>query len=173
MAQEPRVQSQAQQGPAKVASSAGAKVNVYCKMPHGLRLRNFKMIDQRIVGPGGTSQTIQVAEPVGEYILIYGNAVEIGKIPRCRIVMGYAVTEGVDKESWDAWLKDNEKSAMVTRGLIFAHADLAYGDDKAKDQKDFRSGLEPFERERDPRRPPPGANFSDVGQADEQKGRAI
>lgn len=149
-----RVQTQVQQGPARVPSSAGEKVVVLCKYPAGIRIRNFKMRDSIEQGPT-VARDIKIAEKIGEDILINGNACEVDKRPRCLFIGDYAVSQGVDKESWDAWLHDNKDSPMVRNRVIMSFSDLSKAEDAGGEHEEVRSGFEPFLTDDDPRRPRP------------------
>jgi hypothetical protein len=167
------MQSQAVQGAARAPSSAGDKVTVLCKLPHGLRIRNFKMVDRTEQGIGGISKDVKIAEVVGEHILINGNACEIDKRPRCVILEGgYAVTTGVDRDSWEAWLRDNRDAAYVRNGLVKAVDSMDAAEGFDADNEAARSGLEPFMIDGDPRAPrSSNPNLSSVAREDDQAKR--
>lgn len=139
--------------------SAGAKVTVACKLPAGIRLRSFKMIPHREPVLGGGIRETEIAEPVGDDILINGVAVAFGMAPRHQIVAGFALTDGVDKDAWDAWHKANINSPMVKNGLVFAYERPDAVVSEAKNRRDLKSNLEPFvtsedpSKQRDPRAP--------------------
>lgn len=161
------VQPQVIQRPANKPTSGGAKVTVACNLPHGVRLRNFKMAATREVVPGGVSRDINVAEAIGGDVLIRGVATEVGKLSRAPIVSGYALTKGVDKEFWEAWLKDNKNSAMVINQCIFAYDKTDDAADAAEERSGETTGLEPLEIDSDPRRPQSLSRLvGDVEQAD-------
>lgn len=155
------------QGPSKKASSAGAKVTVACKIPNGLRLRVFQMIKSQELVMGGGVREMQIANPVGEPILINGPAVPFGAIPNFLIVGGYALTEGVDKETWDAWLAANKESQMVKNKLVFAYEKDGMAAGAAHEHEEIRTGLEPMVPDTDPR----GRSSLKVTQEEEQKKR--
>jgi hypothetical protein len=142
--------------------SAGAKVTVYCKMPNGLRIRNFEMVSQREQVLGGGTRDFNIAQPVGEDILIWGNRFRIGDPQSHRIIGDHGVTEGVDKDSWEKWLSDNKDSALVRNGLVFAAEKRDFGEDEAHDRRDAWSGLGPMLKDGDPRAPRAGANLQAV-----------
>lgn len=146
---------QASQGPSKAPESAGAKVTVYCKMPHGLRLRAFKMIRQSEPVMGGGRREFEIAEEIPGSVVVHGNRFRVGEPSTHRITNGYGVTPGVDKDLWDSWLRDNEDSPMVLNKLIFAYEDKADGIAATREFRDIKSGLEPMEKEKDPRAPQP------------------
>ena len=163
--------AQAQQGAAYQPSAAGAKVTVYCNLPNGLRIHADRMIEQRELILGGGSRMVKIAERVGPDVLIHGNAsprMPDGKvIERHRMIAGYAVTDGVPKDIWDAWIEANRDSAAVRNKCIFAHQKVENGDAEARDNRERRTGLEPFEQDGDPRRPRGRNNVGDITRATE------
>jgi hypothetical protein len=160
------------ENPSRQPSSAGAKVVVACKLPHGLRIRPFKMMNERELVLGGGSREQPVARAIGPAVLIQGTAVPYGTIPKCRMAAGYAITEGVDKDLWDSWFANNKDTAMVENGLIGAHDTAERAIDFAKEHAKTRSGMEPFLKKGDPRAPKsPLPQLSEVEQDEEQAGR--
>lgn len=134
----------------------GDTVTVACKMPHGLRLRLFKMADVAVPVFGGGQKMVQEARQYGETVTINGNAVNFGMAPRCRIVAGYAFTPGVNKEFFEKWLEQNEDLDCVKNNLVFAHSTTESTVDQAKDQRKITSGLQPIDPDNlrnDPRVP--------------------
>ena len=154
-------------------SSAGAKVWVYCNLPAGIILQADRMIPHREVTQGGY-RDIQIAEKIGEPIKINGNAVprtvDGAIIRRHRMMGNYAITEGVDKDTWDAWLKSNVKSPMVLNKCIFALPSLDAG--KARELKKNLTGLEPFSPDKDVRAPTPPKHLSTVTADDGEEAAA-
>lgn len=157
----PRTRQVIQRGTAK-PSSAGAKVTVYCKLPTGIRIRTFRMVEAREQVLGGGTREFSVAEPHGPEIIIWGNRFRIGDPQTHEVIGDFGVTHGVDKESWDQWAKDNAESAMVKNKLVFAAENREYGEDAAHDLRDVFSGLGPMAKDGDPRAPQPLANLSGV-----------
>jgi len=157
----------------KKPTSSGAKVRVYCKLPLGLRIRLHEMREVPVQVMGGGVRMEQQAQHIaGEDILIHGPMTEIGKVSMSRIAFGFAVTEGVDEASWDHWMKDNEKSAMVLNGLIFATPGDDRADDaQAKEHGEQLTGMEQLDPEDDPRRPRPAnrRNLTEVGEEDGER----
>jgi hypothetical protein len=143
-------------------TNAGAKVTVYCKLPTGLRIRNFVMVEVTEHRLGGGTNTFKQADQRGEDILLWGNIFRIGDPMTHRIVGDYGVTEGVNKESWDNWLEANKDTPMVKNGLVFAAEKRDFGDGEANDRRDTLSGLERMQKDGDPRAPKAVANMSGV-----------
>lgn len=52
--------------------------------------------------------------------LMLGSIALHGNRNPARIESGYALTQGVPKEDWEAWFAANRKGALVTNHLIFA-----------------------------------------------------
>lgn len=133
-------------------ASAGAKVVVACKLPHGLRLRLFKEHEERELVMGGGSRAVKVHRALPGSVVVNGvRQAQFGQLTMARIVGGYALTEGVDKDFFDEWMRQNRENPVVVEGLIHGaeNADMAVG--KAKEQAELRHGLEPLNKDGDPR----------------------
>lgn len=117
------------------------QVTVACKLPHGLVLRVFKMVDKDQHANGAT-RTVQEAEELPGRHVLNGFSHPQNKAPTCLIVEGAAITSGVDKDLWDLWLTQNKDSDMVKAGLIYAFEKPAEAEARARARKDTRSGLE-------------------------------
>lgn len=159
------------------ATAAGQKITVACKLPHGMRLRLFKMVETTENVSGNNVRMVKIAEQVGEDVVLKGCAVAFGQDKP--LFGGYALTHNVDKEFFDEWLKQNEKHDAVKNGLIFAAATRDAIEGKAEDHEKTRSGLEPLDMsmvkrgERmvaaDPRMPRGNnPNLSPIGKSDEK-----
>lgn len=133
-------------------ATGASTVTVYCKHPHGLILRVGKS-DDRVERKGDIHErTVREWRQTGSFT-VSGPARRIGEDAKSQVIGGYAVTHGVPKELWEAWLKDNETSAMVRNGVIFAHEKPSMGDGQAAEQTTLRSGLEALSQEKDMRAP--------------------
>lgn len=136
--------------------SAGDTVTVACKMPNGLRLRLFEMeeVPEPMFG-GGVRMTKRARQIEGADIVLNGAAVnleEVGKgnLPSFVIAGGYALTPGVPRDQWEAWLEQNKHSALVRNNIVFCYKSEEGARKQALEQAEVRSGLEPI----DPERPP-------------------
>jgi len=134
-------------------SRSGNTVTVALKHPAGLYLQLYELREKDQLTAGGTFRTVKEGVAVGDRIKINGTAFPFGMIPDYRIIGGYALTEGVDKEFFDEWMRQNAKSAIVENGLIFAFESAADVSAKAKDGANLRNGLEPLMQRGDPRAP--------------------
>lgn len=169
MADEARAPASAQvQRPTAKPESSGAKVTVYCSIPTGLDLRVFKMVRQVEQMFGGGTREFEIAEQVGGAVHCNGNRFRLGEESTHRVVFGFGVTEGVPKDVWDAWLKDNKGQPYVVNGLIFAAERPENGEAEAKDRRDTWTGLGPMAKDGDPRSPRPGANMRQLKQYDKE-----
>ncbi len=105
-----------------------ATVSVGCKLPHGIQCQLFK------VNPG------HAAEAVGPRVVLRGanSTISDGLIVHAG---SFGVTEGVDKDFIEKWLKDNADLKAVKDGHIFIHANAvsvrAEGKAKAKTKTGF------------------------------------
>jgi len=138
--------------------AAGATVSVATKLPHGLVLRVFNMVERDMPVMGGGVKTERVAEPRAETAIVHGWSHAQNASPHCAIVAGYAITDNIDKGLWDLWLSQNKDSAMVKNGLIFANEKAESTTGKAKDGSKILSGLERL----DPKKLPAKLEISDL-----------
>ena len=88
------------------------KVSVGCKLPHGLIL---EMGDERVTVKGANDSTL---------------------------IGGHGITEGVDKDFFDAWLDKNKGLDFVKKGLIFASEKATSVNAEAKEKQDETTGFE-------------------------------
>jgi hypothetical protein len=58
------------------------------------------------------------------------------------IIGGHGITEGVDKELFDAWMIANKDLSFVKKGFIFAHEVNKNVSAEAKDRRLEKTGLE-------------------------------
>lgn len=129
--------------PATPVKRSGEKVTVACKLPHGLRLRLFKMVDGHENVSGNNVRTIKRAEQVGADVVIRGVAVEFGK--EKPLTGGYALTTGVDKKFFEEWMRQNAEHDAVKNHMIFAAGSRDAAEGKAEDHAKDKSGLEPLD----------------------------
>jgi hypothetical protein len=127
---------------------SGGTVTAACKLPHGLQLRLYRMVDAPMVGPVGVSGTEKRAQPVGEPVVIRGMSYPVGQPVNVPIIGGYALTPGIDADFWDAWLKANADMDAVRNGLLFAHARHDHAEGMANEKAALRSGLEAIDPEK-------------------------
>jgi hypothetical protein len=133
-------------------------VTVACKLPHGLVLRVFNMVEAQEPVMGGGFRKVKVAQERPERAEIKGWAHPQNHAPKAPLIGGFALTAGVDKDLWDTWKTQNAESDLVKNGLIFAHEKADSVQDQAKDQRALRSGLERL----DPKKLPRGIEKSDL-----------
>lgn len=92
-----------------------ATVTVGCKLPNGL-----------IIQVGNKSHTLKGANDTA-------------------IVGGHGITEGVDKELWDAWNAANKDRTMVKNGHVFAHGKTESTKAEATEKTSNKTKLEPID----------------------------
>lgn len=138
--------------------SAGAKVIVACKLGLAyldLQLSKFDDVYENTqTGP----RLVKQAKRYGEVVRIRGTAYPRGTPPegfpeRPKMVDGAALTLGVDKEWWDAWVEQNRLNPIVKNRMIFAHESEASVASEARELKDQLSGFDPVNPLGDARMP--------------------
>lgn len=139
-------------------SSGGAKVTVACKL--GVGWFQLQLCEEQIVD----EQTQTGVRPVkkwartGNIIRVRGTAYPRGTPPegfpeRPKMVGGAALTPGISKDFWDAWVAQNRLNPVVVNGLIYAHEIEANVEAWAKERAGQLSGLEPINPKDDKRMP--------------------
>lgn len=126
-----------------------ATVSVFCKHPAGLILRVGEMVD-RNEGTAIHARIVSEWRQTGSFT-VAGPARPVGGDAKAPVIGGYAVTHGVPKDLWEAWLDANKESPMVRNSVIFGHEKSSYGDGQATEQKGIRTGMEPLSQSKDPR----------------------
>lgn len=122
-------------------------VTVACKHPHGIHLD--LMGDPEIfTGPNGEKH---VVANLLKRVTVRGSADArrlendgkiVGEVGH--VIGNYGLTPNIDKDFWDAWLKQNESYPMVKNGLLFAMPQLNSVKSEAKSRAAVESGLEPI-----------------------------
>jgi hypothetical protein len=92
----------------------GVLVTVGCKLPNGIVIQ----IGEKKVKLNGFNQ----------------NMIQVGD--------GFGLTEGVDKEFFDAWCEKHKAFAVVKNGMVFAQKNTTEAAAQGKDLKEKKSGLE-------------------------------
>lgn len=133
----------------EVNAKSGAKVIVACKLPNGLELHLDKEIEEYEQSPSGP-RLIKIwrRDPEAPVVRVHGNRPQWGKQLPCELAGGYALTPGVDKDFWEAWLKQNHKQDYVVNRLIFAMPSIDAAKGEAREHKTVLSGFEPLNPER-------------------------
>lgn len=122
-------------------------VSVACKLPHGLVLRLFDMVDENEAQAGGGYKTVKKARPRQNTVTIKGYLAEqkASSVQLPAIGSSFAITHGVDKDFFEAWLKQNEDLDAVRNHLVFAGEKNDTVRGLVNDHKDQRCGLEPID----------------------------
>lgn len=144
-------------------------VTVACKLPHGLRLRLQKQFTVREPSLNNESRTVEQWVPTGDEVVLKGVAHEFGQAPRAELAGGYALTPGVDKDFFEAWLAQNKDTEIVRQHLVFAQGQHESARAQATDQQEIRTGLEPLDPNNLPIR---GVETADEQSTDTEPGKA-
>lgn len=138
-------------------TKAARKMWVACKLPSGLQLQTFHMVDDSEPQRDGSSRSIKRAEPDEGVFVCRGTALPAGTRVDY-IIGGYAITYGCPHELWEKWLHHYGKSHLVQRELIHAEETREGLEDWCRKRRTVRSGMEPV----DPAKPhlvTPGTRF--------------
>lgn len=108
----------------------GATVTVACKLPHGLHIQLRKTEKTR---------DGEISTGIGEVVTIKGaNAHDA--------IAGHGITPGVDKDFFEAWLKQEAAQPFVKNKLVFAqereNSAVAQAKEQARNVTGFE-GLDP------------------------------
>lgn len=161
---------------------SSATVTIACKIPSGLVLQLCKPTKWVEETPSGGKDRIRY-DKTGPRHYVAGPAYPNGQAPenfpeRPAIAGGFALTSGIPKDFWDAWLKQNEESSFVLNGQVFARPTFDAAQGVGREMHAVRSGFEPMAKDLDPRKDPrlptpvAGIGVDQVKPADEMAGRA-
>jgi hypothetical protein len=140
--------------------SDGGTVTVACKVPNGIILRAFELINTVEASPNG-GREVKMAQQLGEDFTVFGPARPHGEQPKTTVVGGYALTRGIPAELWNKWYEVNKNTDLVRNKQIFAYERLEAVKGNAKEQAKVRSGMEPITPDSDPRIPRKVKTFKD------------
>jgi hypothetical protein len=153
------------------ARTGAATVVVGCRIPFGLVLQTYVMVDASESVMNGPGRDFKIARKTPHRYVLNGNRVRVGQDRRWEIQNGAGLTAGIPADVWDKWYEDNKNEPIVKNKLVFAHARQVEVVAMAKDAKQIRTGLEPFNPDgSDPRKPKPPAGDRVIGEL--QKGNA-
>jgi hypothetical protein len=131
-------------------------VIVACKLPNGMILQLWEMVEMVEPVMGGGLRKVNVARPHpdGRVYVLNGNRTPFGVQPDHEIRHGFGLTYNVDKEFFEKWLHDNRLSAVVKNGLVFAHEKRedvrAHAEEMSREKTQFEP-LDPDNLAADPR----------------------
>jgi hypothetical protein len=138
-------------------ATTGDTIYVACKLPGGLMLRCFEMVDHEEQTRNGIQVVRQAAEIPDSRFVIKGPWAASGGQAFSNsngfltdlIPGGYAITEGVPLDTWSKWYQDNKNGKLVREGFILAHRDRAGLIKECRDLAGLKTGMEPI----DPKNP--------------------
>jgi hypothetical protein len=119
-----------------------ATVTIACRLPHGLKCQVHRKESRDVPVLGGGYKKEEYWAPTGEEFIINGNAHPQNEAPLVPMSRGFALTRGVPKHLWDAWLAQYKSLPAVVTGAIFAHERESKVVDEAKEKMGVRTGLE-------------------------------
>jgi hypothetical protein len=128
-------------------------VTVACKMPHGIILRLFDMVEVEEALQGGGTRTVKRAQPREKTVVINGYLSKFrgAAIAPPNMPASYALTHNVDKDFFEEWMKQNASLAAVMNKLIFASEKQDNLNGQIRENKDRRCGFEPIDPDKLPK----------------------
>jgi hypothetical protein len=126
---------------------SGRTVTVGSKLPMSYVLQLHHKVERTIQAHGGThKEVISLPTPSTPSrptrFVVDGCAFPQNKGPHQQIVAGFALTHGVPKEFWDAWLEQYGEMDLVKNGFLFAHEEQGSAVANAKEMEGEASGFE-------------------------------
>lgn len=134
-----------------MATQTTGTLTVGCRLPNGIILRTFELVDTPEVGPTQTRH-VKMARFTGREFKINGNSFAQNQAPKFGQIdnHGYALTHGVPADLWNEWKEQNKDADILKFGHIFAHGEEKSVRAEATEKKDVKTGLERL----DPRKLP-------------------
>jgi len=122
-------------------------VTVACRIPNGLMLQVFNMVDHDEPVFGGGVRVVKRAVQVGDRVKINGPARYVGRELPHDIKGGFGLTYGVDADLFARWMEQNKDAPYVINGLVFAQPSGKPGDmeSQIRSHRKQTSGMEPLD----------------------------
>ena len=134
--------------------STAKYVTVACKI--GVPWIDFEVFRKIMVMENTQTGAREVPQYIrtGKVARVRGTAYPRGEPPegfpeRPQMVLGYALTPNILKETWDAIVEQREKDPIFVNEMVYAFDRMEDIKSRAKDHIDRLSGLEPIQRTKD------------------------
>ena len=136
-----------------MATQSTGVVTVGCKLPNGIILRTFELVDTPEVGPMQT-RMVKMARFSGREFKINGNSFAQNKAPQYGQMEnhGFALTYGVPADLWAEWKEQNKDAEILKRGHIFAHGEEKSVRAEANEKRAEKTGLERLDPKKLPKK---------------------
>lgn len=92
--------------------------------------------------------TVGCKLPNGLLIDVGGKVTHIVGANASNVIGGYGLTEGVDKDYFEKWLKEHSDQPYVKEEMIFAQAKTNSAQSKASENASVKTGLEGLPQDR-------------------------
>ncbi|QCE32893.1 hypothetical protein FAI41_04410 [Acetobacteraceae bacterium] len=124
------------------------QITVFCRLPNGIILSLFPEgeAQRRASSNKNKNLVLNPMREIGKITLNGATDSSSGYIAERNLMLGKAGRTLVDKDFWEAWLRQNENSDLVRENLIFAEAKSSKGEAKLKEFATEKTGLEPREQ---------------------------
>jgi hypothetical protein len=148
-------------GPSPPAKN-GSTMIVGCRIPHGLVLRTFDIVEAFESTRDGVEkvQKAQLRQQAEASFVVRGpGRGTLTGLTQDQLETllpgGFALTQGCPTQVWNDWLSDNRNSPYVTRNDVFAETSMERARNRAIDlsrDPDAATGLDPIDPENPGRR---------------------
>ena len=135
-----------------------AKVTIACKI--AVPWFSLQLCEEREVAENTQTgpRTIKQWFRTGDVVRVRGTAYPAGTAPegypaKPPMSGGYALTHGVDKDFWEAWVRQHAKAPYVLSGMIMAYEKPDSIAGATRERAGELSGLEPLDPKGDQRVP--------------------
>src|SRR5260370_37042634 len=123
---------------------------VACRLASGLILsidEPFEMVEQTPTGP----RSYTAHRRLEQTYETRGNASawhppRLGDKPPPLLEYGFALTPGIPRDFWDAWLKQHHDADYIKNGFVFAHVKPESTKAESREKEKVVTGFEPIDK---------------------------
>ncbi|MEE8658531.1 hypothetical protein CGLAMM_02715 [Acetobacteraceae bacterium EV16G] len=123
-------------------------ITVICRLPSGIRLdvHDMEVLKARNLSP---NQSNTAPKPM-KSVTLNGIKGDPRFVKEANVHLGYGGRTQVDKEFWEAWLKQNASSDLVKKNIIFAEVNEKRALDRLDSEGKTPTGMEPLDQNKVP-----------------------
>lgn len=125
-----------------MAEVSNSTCTVACRLPNGLQVMLYDMIDHMEAAPGGMQRIKRAQARKMTPIILNGFSTAQNRAPKHEIRDGFGLTFGVPAAPMKEWLEMHKDQDYVKNGLIFIQDGRREIEAQIRDHVDQKSGLE-------------------------------
>lgn len=123
-------------------------ITVICRHPSGIKL---DLYDMETLKARNLSSTPSMSSPVPvRSVVLNGIKSDPRFVKEANIHLGLGGRTQVDKDFWEAWLKQNASSDLVKKNIIFAEINEKRALDRLDSEGKTPTGMEPLNQDKLP-----------------------